>query len=187
MAGIRVISGVAKGRRLKLVPGEGTRPVSDRVKEALFNILGADVREAWVLDLFAGTGSVAIEALSRGAAGAVLVDQEARAIRTLHENLESTQLAGRAEVIRADAFLLLEEAPRRQFDYVYVAPPQYRELWSRAVTMIDSNSGWLNPDAWVIAQIHPKEFRELELAHLRLADQRRYGSTLLVFYEFPGE
>jgi 16S rRNA (guanine(966)-N(2))-methyltransferase RsmD len=186
MAGIRVISGSAKGHKLRPVPGEVTRPVSDRVKESLFNILGADIEGAWLLDLFAGTGSVGIEALSRGAAGAVFVDNDARAIDSARGNLEATGLANRAEVRRGDAFSLLEGTPRRKFDYVYVAPPQYHDLWSRAVLMLDGRTGWLNPDAWVIAQMHPKEFRELQLARLREADRRKYGSTLLVFYEFPG-
>jgi len=69
---------------------------------------------------------------------------------------------------------------------VYVAPPQYHELWSRAVMMLDAHPGWLNPDAWVIAQMHPKEYHGLELARLLESDQRKYGSTLLVFYELPG-
>jgi 16S rRNA (guanine966-N2)-methyltransferase len=186
MAGIRVISGSAKGRKLRLVVGEGTRPISDRVKKSLFDILGADIENAWMLDLFAGTGSVGIEALSRGAAGAVFVDNDLRAIGTVHANLTATTLADRAEVRRVDAFAVLEGTPRRRFDYVYIAPPQYHDLWARAVLMLDARTGWLNPDAWVIAQVHPKEFRELQLARLREADRRKYGSTLLVFYEFPG-
>lgn len=184
MSGIRIIGGTAKGRRLRMVPGEGTRPVGDRVKEALFNILGPEIRGAWLLDLFAGTGSIGIEALSRGAAGVVLVDQDARAIRTLRENLSLTGLGDRAEVIRKDAFALLELGPQRPFDYVYIAPPQYQGLWSRATLLLDSNPGWLHPDAWVIAQMHPKEYRDLDLRHLRVTDQRKYGSTLLAFYEF---
>ena len=187
MPGIRIISGQAKGRRLRLVPGESTRPISDRVKEALFNILGPDIEQAWMLDLFAGTGSVGIEALSRGAAGVTLVDNDARAIATLRANLKATELEGKGQVVRADAFALLSAKPARRFDYVYVAPPQYHELWSRAVMMLDAKTDWLHPDAWVISQIHPKEYRELSLAHLRLADQRKYGSTLLVFYEFPSD
>jgi 16S rRNA (guanine(966)-N(2))-methyltransferase RsmD len=186
MSGIRVISGTARGRRLRLVPGESTRPINDRVKESLFNIIGADVQDAWVLDLFAGTGSVGIEALSRGAAGALLIDNDPGAIGTVQANLDATGLTGKGEVLRADAFALLGQAPGRKFDYVYIAPPQYHELWSRAVALLDAHPKWLNPDAWVIAQMHPKEYQGLELARLHESDQRKYGSTLLVFYEFPG-
>jgi 16S rRNA (guanine(966)-N(2))-methyltransferase RsmD len=186
MQGPRVISGTAKGRRLRLVPGEGTRPITDRVKESLFNILGADVRESWLLDLFSGTGSVGIEALSRGAAGALLVDKDPRAVATIQENLRATGLGDRAEVIRADAFELLQRMPRRPVDYVYIAPPQYHDLWARALSDLDAHTGWLNPDAWVIVQIDPKEARDLALRHLVEVQRRKYGSTLLVFYEFPG-
>ena len=186
MASLRVISGTAKGRRLRVVPGEGTRPISDRVKVSLFDILGADVQGAWILDLFAGTGSVGIEALSRGAAGALLVDKDPLAITTIQANLQATGLGDRAEVLRADAFDLLGKPPRRQVDYVYIAPPQYHELWSRALAELDAQVGWLNPDAWVIVQIHPAEFREIPLGHLQESQRRKYGSTLLVFYEFPG-
>ncbi len=186
MAGLRVISGTAKGRRLRLVPGEGTRPISDRVKVSLFDVLGVDIQGAWILDLFAGTGGVGIEALSRGAAGALLVDKDPRAIATIEENLRVTDLGERAKVLRADAFDLLGRAPVRQVDYVYIAPPQYHELWARALTELDANVGWLNADAWAIAQIHPTEVRDLPLVHLQETERRKYGSTLLVFYEFPG-
>ncbi|MER3469301.1 MAG: 16S rRNA (guanine(966)-N(2))-methyltransferase RsmD, partial [Thermoflexus sp.] len=99
---MRVISGSAKGRRLKSLPGAGTRPIADRVKTALFDILGASVVGARVLDLFAGTGSVGIEALSRGAAEAVFVEKDPRAVRVLRENLQRTGLADRARVVRGD-------------------------------------------------------------------------------------
>lgn len=186
MQGPRVISGTAKGRRLRLVPGEGTRPITDRVKESLFNILGTDIQGAWLLDLFSGTGSVGIEALSRGAAGALLVDKDPRAVATIQENLRATSLGERAEVIRADAFELLKRPPRRPVDYVYIAPPQYQDLWARALSDLDAHPGWLHPDAWVIVQIDPKEARELALRQLIEVQRRKYGNTLLVFYEFPG-
>jgi 16S rRNA (guanine966-N2)-methyltransferase len=184
MSHLRVIAGEAKGRRLKLVPGEGTRPITDRVKEALFNILGPLVVNSLFLDLFAGTGSVGIEAISRGARRAVLVDRESRAIRTIHENLELTDLTDRAEVVRADAFEYLRRGGIGPFDFAYVAPPQYQGLWSRAIQDIDMNPLLLNPEAWVIAQLDPTGETDLELHSLQPFDRRRYGSTVLLFYEF---
>lgn len=186
MPGLRVIGGSARGLRLRLVPGEGTRPVSDRVKEAVFNILGPDVADAWFLDLFSGTGSVGIEALSRGAAGALLVDKDPRAIATIQANLRATGLGERAEVIRADAFELLRRTPHRPVDYVYIAPPQYHELWVRALKELEAHPGWLHPDAWVIVQIDPREMRDLALERLMETQRRKYGNTLIVFYEYPG-
>src|SRR5512136_3247729 len=118
---MRVISGTAKGRTLKAVPGEGTRPITDRVNESLFNILGADVQDARFLDLFAGTGGVGIEALSRGTAEAVFVEQGRAALATIRANLALTGLADRARVVHADVFALLARAPQAAFDYVYIA------------------------------------------------------------------
>ena len=186
MPGLRVIAGEAKGRRLKMVPGERTRPIGDRVKEALFNILGADVREASVLDLFAGTGSVGIEALSRGAARAVFIDDDRAAIRTIRANLEATRLEDRAVVIQRDAFGFLRAGPAQPFDLVYVAPPQYQGTWLRTLKELDDRPEWLAPDAQVIVQMDPKEDAPIELARLEPVDQRRYGSTMLRFYTLPG-
>ena len=183
---MRVISGTAKGRKLKSVPGEGTRPVTDRVKESLFDILGADVRDARFLDLFAGTGGVGIEALSRGAAEAMFVEQGRAALATIRANLAATGLAGRARVMRADVFALLAGAPEAPFDYVYVAPPQYKGLWNKALEILDECPRWLSTESWVIAQIDPVEYQPLSLVTLHEFDQRRYGSTLLVFYEPAG-
>jgi len=182
MSTLRVISGIARGRRLKTVPGDSTRPITDRVKESLFNILGPDIRDASLLDLFAGTGAVGIEALSRGAAFVRFNERHRLAIRTIRENLELTGLDQKAEVHRMDAFALLRREPDRQFDYVYIAPPQYKDLWKKALLSVDTNSGWLVEDAWVIVQIHPLEFEPVNLENLVEFDQRKYGSTLLVFY-----
>lgn len=183
MARIRVISGTARGRKLKLVPGEVTRPITDRVKEALFNILHPYILGCAFWDLFAGTGSVGIEALSRGAGFVRFVDKNKLAINTIKENLSITGLEADAEVIQGDAFSLLKRPPDRQFDFVYVAPPQYHDLWSKAVQHLDALPDWLVEDGWVIAQIDPKEYKPLALTNFSEFDQRKYGRTLLVFYE----
>ncbi len=180
---LRVIAGSAKGRRLKSVPGDTTRPITDRVKEALFNIIGGDVLDSRWWDLFAGTGAVGIEALSRGAAFARFTDLNREPIDTIKSNLAVSGLAGRADVRRADAFTLLTSAPVESFHYVYIAPPQFHEMWSQALIALDKHLGWLADDGWVIVQIAPKEYRHVQLESLQEFDQRKYGSTLLVFYE----
>ncbi len=180
---LRVIAGSAKGRRLKSVPGDTTRPITDRVKEALFNIIGGDVFESRWWDLFAGTGAVGIEALSRGAAFARFTDLNRAPIDTIKSNLASCGLAGQADVRRGDAFSLIGARPDDAFHYVYIAPPQFHEMWSQALTALDEHIGWLANDGWVIVQIAPKEYRDLKLSSLEEFDQRKYGSTLLVFYE----
>jgi 16S rRNA (guanine966-N2)-methyltransferase len=191
MAGLRVISGLARGKRLRSVPGDTTRPITDRVKEALFNIIGADISHASFLDLFAGTGSVGIEALSRGADFARLIDNNLRAIKTIRSNLEITGLMRKGQVITGSAFELLTRKPDQSFDYIYVAPPQYKHLWKRALLLLDANTGWLTQDGWVIVQIHPVEYENMmiggRLEKIIEFDQRKYGSTVLVFYQFPNQ
>jgi 16S rRNA (guanine966-N2)-methyltransferase len=179
---MRVISGTAKGRRLLPVPGDQTRPITDRVKEALFDIIGPDVLESHWWDVFAGTGAVGIEALSRGAAYSRLTDSGRLPLETIKQNLTRTGLGERAEVRRADAFTLIGSAADHRFDYIYVAPPQYKGLWLRALGGLDGNPEWLSPDAWVMVQLHPKEFQAPALTHLREFDRRQYGTTLVVFY-----
>ncbi len=178
-----MIAGKARGRRLRPVPGDTTRPITDRAKVSLFNILGADIVGASWLDLFAGTGSVGIEALSRGAAFARFVDLNRRAVETVRANLSQTGLQSGAEVLRMDAFTLLNREVDRTFDYVFIAPPQYKGLWKRAVLALDAQTDWLAQDAWVIAQIHPVENEAFSLTKLAEFDQRRYGSTLFIFYQ----
>jgi 16S rRNA (guanine(966)-N(2))-methyltransferase RsmD len=181
---LRVISGKAKGRKLKDVHGDTTRPVTDLVKEALFNILAGDVLDSTWWDLFGGTGAIGIEALSRGAAFVRFSDLNRAPIQTIQANLETTGFGAQAEVLRGDAFRMLEASPTRKFDYVYIAPPQYKEMAWKALMLLDGNPGWLNDEgAWVIIQIHPREYRKLELQSLEEFEQRKYGSTLLVFYE----
>ncbi len=184
---LRVIAGSAKGRRLRMVSGDSTRPIRDQVKEALFNILGASVLDSEFLDLFAGTGSVGIEALSRGAAQATFVEKNPAALKTLRENLEITRFTDRARVSQLDVFEWIKRQSGSSYDFVYVAPPQYSKLWSKALRKLDLNVELINPDAWVIAQINPKEYQALELETLVEFDSRTYGRTQLVFYERPGE
>ncbi len=181
---MRVIAGVAKGRRLFTVPGQSTRPITDRVKEALFDILAGLVVGSRFLDLFAGTGAVGIEALSRGASEAVFVEQNARTVATLKRNLLVTELAQRARVVRKDVFTYLAQYHAQAYDIIYVAPPQYKGLWSRTILLLD-HSDLLANQGIIVAQIFPKEYTALSMEQLVLSEQRKYGSTLLCFYARP--
>jgi 16S rRNA (guanine966-N2)-methyltransferase len=183
MSSPRIISGKARGFRLQDVPGDITRPITDRVKEALFNIIGSDMPGAIFLDLFAGTGSVGIEALSRGAEFVRFTDINWPAVKVVKANLEHTRLNENAEVIRIDAFQFLKQNPDRDFDYIYIAPPQYHEMWIKALALLDANAAWLSLEGWIIVQIDPVEYQPQSLLHFHEFDQRRYGSTLLIFYE----
>ncbi|MCD8211549.1 MAG: 16S rRNA (guanine(966)-N(2))-methyltransferase RsmD [Oscillospiraceae bacterium] len=142
---MRVISGEARGRKLKTLQGLDTRPTGDKVKQAIFNIIQFDIEGRHILDLFAGTGQLAIEALSRGAADAVLVDSSPEAVQTIRENLSLTGLADRARVIREDAAAYLDRHPG-PFDLVFLDPPYRAGLLSpviKKITTIDilSESG----------------------------------------------
>ncbi len=183
MSPLRVIGGSAKGRKLHLVPGDKTRPILDRVKESFFNIIREDLPESRFLDMFAGTGSVGIEALSRGASQVVFVDNHRAAIQTLEKNLASTGLKEKAIVRLGDSLAYVSGSQAKNFDYVFIAPPQYKQMWERALLKIDGNPGLLVEDAWVVAQIDKREYRELFLENVEEFDQRKYGNTLLVFYE----
>ncbi len=182
---MRVIAGKAKGRRLHPVPGSGTRPILDRVKESLFNILSWEVDDARFLDLYAGTGSVGIEALSRGAAHADFVEKAGKAIATIKRNLKETGLGDRATVIRRDVFDFIADA-EGEYDLIFLAPPQYRGLWADTLHALDRRPSLLASDGKVIAQIDPLEFEDLALENLVLVDRRTYGSTMLCFYSHRG-
>ena len=178
---LRVISGTARGCRLRAVPGSGTRPITDRAKSALFSILGTRVRGCAFLDLYAGTGQVGIEALSRAATVSVFVEQGRAAIRTIRENLSRTRLKSGARVVRADVFHFLRR-DATPFDHVFVAPPQYKELWAATLEALDAKPEWLAPDGMIIVQIHPREFGAQPLENFVLLDQRTYGGVMLCFF-----
>ena len=180
---LRVISGKAKGRKIKTVPGDTTRPVTDMVKEALFNIIGDDVIDSSWWDVFGGTGAIGIEALSRQAKFIRFSDLNRLPIEIIKENLKTVGFEKETEVRRGDAFVMLKTSPDKVFDYIYIAPPQYKEMWSDALKIIDNNTGWLSETGEIIVQIHPKEYKEIHLANLIKYDERKYGSTLIIFYE----
>ena len=132
---MRVITGSARGRKLKELTGMDTRPTTDRVKEAIFSIIQFDLEGRRVLDLFAGTGQRGIEALRRGAASAVFVEHRREAANLIRDNLALTGLAGSARVVDGDAFAFLSSA-RETFDIILLDPPFAAGLWENALDAI---------------------------------------------------
>lgn len=183
MGMLRVIGGSAKGLRLKHVPGDTTRPITDLVKEALFNILGGEILDVRMLDLFGGTGAVGIEALSRGAKEVIFLDKSRLAVKTIQDNLSTTHFTEKSTVFQADAFSWLSSQTDPEFDLIYIAPPQYKGMWEKAVDLVDENPQLLSEAGQVIVQINPLEWVEKDYANLQVFDSRKYGDTLLVFLE----
>lgn len=179
---MRVISGSAKGRKLIAVPGEGTRPILDRIKVPLFDMLRPRLAGMTVLDLFAGTGQVGIEALSQGAKHCVFIDLNPKAISTIKHNLETTQLSAQAETRLTDAFSYLRKSSK-SFDLIFIAPPQYQSLWVQAVHHIAERPELLNSSGLIVVQIDPKEYEQIAATSFVEIDKRRYGNSMLVVFE----
>jgi 16S rRNA (guanine966-N2)-methyltransferase len=178
-----VIAGTAGGRRLTAPPGTRARPTTDRVKESLFAALGDDrLRDAQVLDLFAGSGALAIEALSRGAAGALLVEQGADAVAAIERNLEATGFGDRARVRRGDVGRVLGGDPpwEAPFALVFLDPPY--DTPARAVAAVLEQlaaPGWLAPGATVVVERGASGAPPTLPATWAIAWERAYGDTLL--------
>jgi 16S rRNA (guanine966-N2)-methyltransferase len=185
----RVIAGSARGVRL-IAPGEGTRPLADRVKQTLFAILEPDLPGAAVLDLFAGSGAAGIEALSRGAASAVFVERDARAARAIAANLERARLAGpAATVVRSEAGSWLAGPGRAAgpFEIVVVDPPYAEtDLLVRTLDSLGSDDAPLGPDARVVAKHFWRDRPPNRVGMLAFDRERRFGETALTFYRRTG-
>jgi len=174
---MRVIAGAHGGRILAAPRGRATRPTSDRVREAVFSILG-DVSGAEVLDLYAGSGALAIEALSRGAASATLVDSAPAAIAAIRGNLAALGVPARVQRVDARAFLRQASRGAPQYDLVFLDPP-YRHPSELAVQLSAGLPPVLAPGARVVAESDRRSPLRLELP---LLDERRYGDTLILIH-----
>lgn len=181
---MRVISGTLKGRRLVSPDGSATRPTADRIKESLFNILAGCLIDKRVLDLYAGTGALGIEALSRGAASAVFIDQAQTALTALRRNLVALKLEDRARIIRWDILSNLNclTASTQQVDLVFMDPPYEANAVGPTLTILMS-CGVMAPGALIVVEHSVREVIGPPIDRLRLTDQRRFGKTLVSFVE----
>jgi 16S rRNA (guanine(966)-N(2))-methyltransferase RsmD len=180
----RVVAGSARGIRLA-APGAGTRPLADRVKQAVFGSLDPALPEATVLDLCAGSGGAAIEALSRGAARAILVERDVGTCRVIAENLRRAGVADRARVVRADALAYLRGLATADgpFDVVILDPPYAEvELRDACLRQLGTPDGPLGHDGLVVATGFAKVPPPMTAGLLRSTRERRFGETLVVFY-----
>ena len=176
---MRVVAGRYGGRRLVAPPGTATRPTSDRVREALFSVLGASVRGERVLDLFAGSGALGIEALSRGAASAVFVDRAPRAISAVRANLAALGIDADVRRIEARAWLRTASARSEAYDLVFLDPP-YRRAAELGRELSEALAAVLAPGGRVVTESDRRDPLELDLP---VADERRYGDTVLRIHD----
>ncbi|MBW2276408.1 MAG: 16S rRNA (guanine(966)-N(2))-methyltransferase RsmD [Deltaproteobacteria bacterium] len=184
---MRVVAGQAKGRKLVAPSGRDVRPTSDRVREALFSTLGTAVAGARVLDLFAGSGALGLEALSRGASVAVFVDNSRRAVDAVRRNLEATGFGECARVIPGDALVVLDRlgGERSAFDLVFLDPPYKSGLRLPALERLAALD-LLAPSARVVAE-HPVDQELQVIAGLRIIASKRYGGTALTLMVAPDD
>ncbi|WP_077625074.1 16S rRNA (guanine(966)-N(2))-methyltransferase RsmD [Sediminibacillus massiliensis] len=178
---MRVISGKYKGRQIKPVPHKLTRPTTDKVKEALFQIIGPYFEGGVCLDLFAGSGGLGIEALSRGMDRVVFVDVHPKAIRTIYENIELLQLEEYTEVFRADAFRAIKGAAKRGllFDYIFLDPPYKKVSYEDLLEAIHTY-GLLKRDGYIICEHDAKSNLPRVLHGFEQIQTEIYGSTTAV-------
>src|SRR5918994_4249325 len=179
---MRVIGGSARGHRLKVPKGQAVRPTSDRVKEALFNILPQDLSGIRLLDLFAGTGNVSIEAISRGVAEAILIDSSEKSGKVIRENLRSVGFTDRASIRIAPVSRALRSLALRgeTFDMIFLDPPYKRNCIKACLEAIASGD-LLRAFGTLVVEHSAREQPQAEYGSLVLKDQRKYGDTCLSF------
>ena len=181
---MRVISGTARGKKLTSLEGLETRPTLDRVKEALFNILQFDIKDSKVLDLFSGSGALAIEALSRGAEKAILCDFSKQAIKIVNKNLEETKLKGKAEVLNKDYLETLKilNKENKKFDIIFLDPPYKTDyIYISIEKILEYNL--LAEDGIIIAETDDEEKIEKlkKIEDIEIYDARKYGIVHIIF------
>ena len=176
---MRVVAGLYGGRRLVAPPGDATRPTSDRVREALFSVLGESVRGARVLDLYAGSGALGIEALSRGAAAAVFVDRAPAAIKAIRANLEALGIEAPVHRMGARAALRAAAVRAEAYDLVFLDPP-YRHAAGLGRELSEALPAVLAPGARVVSE---SDRRDLLALAIPLTDERRYGDTVIRIHD----
>lgn len=183
---MRVIGGVARGRRLALFEGENIRPTTDRVREALFSMLYSrmdSLEGCKVLDVFAGSGALGIEALSRGASSACFIDSASQARQTIRQNLAHCGFADKARILAGDALEILPGlADSGPFELIFIDPP-YNRGWAPRILPIIDGLELLAPGGLICLEAGSKESVPQQIGKLRCSEQRRYGSTMLHFFD----
>lgn len=178
---MRIVGGEARGRTLRAVPGKATRPTADRVRQSLFDALGQRMDDLAVLDLYAGTGALALEALSRGARRAVLIENDARACAVIFHNLATLRYEDRCRVIRGELPAALTQIRGEKFDLVFSDPPYALHAAAGTLDALVAQ-GVLAAHARVVLEMDRRETLPSPPAQLALVDERRYGDTRVAVF-----
>ncbi|WP_416151834.1 16S rRNA (guanine(966)-N(2))-methyltransferase RsmD [Salipaludibacillus sp. HK11] len=179
---MRIISGEKKGFPLKSVPGKTTRPTSDKVKESIFNMIGPYFHGGSMLDLYAGSGAMGIEAISRGMTKATFVDREKKAVETIYANLHKANLGANAEVFRTDAQRALKVIKKKgqTFDFVFLDPPYAKQQINLELMFISENN-IINKGGYIVAEHSSKVILKADL-NFEIIRQETYGDTTVTIF-----
>ena len=179
---MRIISGKAKGTKLYTLEGTNTRPTLDRVKESIFNIIQNDIEDAEILDLFAGSGAIGLEFLSRGARNAVLCDKSKDATEIIKRNVQKTNMEEKTQILNLDFETCLDKVKNRQFDIIYIDPPYVTKYILKSIEKIIAQ-GNLKKEGIMILETDDEQriLREIESEEVRIVDKRKYWRATIIF------
>lgn len=185
---MRIITGSAKGRRIEAPEGEGTRPTSDKVKGALFNILQTKIKDAFVLDMFSGTGNLGLEALSRGAGKCIFIEKEQKAFQILKKNITLLGFEESCEVYHQDAFIAIEKIKKRglKLDIVFLDPPYGRQMVNKAIEGI-SRLDILDYNGIIISEQDETDNLPDKIGNIEAYRTEKYGRTKITFWRMERE
>ena len=181
---MRIISGKARGTKLYTLEGTNTRPTLDRVKESIFNIIQNEIEAATVLDLFAGSGAIGLECLSRGAKKAILCDKSKEAVEIIKRNIEKTHMEEKAKVINADFETCLDKVKDEQFDIIYIDPPYATDYIFKSLKKI-KEIGIVKKESIIIIETDDEQriLKEIGNIEIKIVDKRKYGRATIIFLE----
>ena len=185
---MRIIGGKARGTKLYTLEGENTRPTLDRVKESLFNIIQKDVPNAIFLDLFAGSGAIGLEAVSRGANKSILCDKNRDAIKIIKKNIEKTRSREQVELYEADFKEVLKNKIKEKIDIVFIDPPYKTDFAYEAIKIL-VNSKNIKKESLMIIETDEEEriLKQIENLEIEIIDKRKYGRAHLIFLKIRGD
>ncbi len=179
---MRIISGKAKGTKLYTLQGDNTRPTLDRVKESIFNIIQSQIPEATVLDLFAGSGAIGLEMLSRGAKKAILCDKSKEAIGIIKKNIQKTHMEEKVELYNIDFKECIEKVSKEKFDIIYIDPPYETNFIEKSLEkIIEKNIIQENGIIILETDDEKRIKKEIEKINVAIIDERKYGRANIIF------